>query len=340
MSAIHAPSEAPLPQSLAELAGATERAMILGIGGGGDVIQAIPVANYLRLFGVRELFIGGVGCSWWTPAGEPVSAEAGACIIGPTVYDVERLAPVERWAPGVVGVNRRSSLEGRQPAEAALADLLPGRPFVAGLTGGAEGLRRGLSEVIAAHGIGLVVAVDIGSDSFHDGREASKARTSLVDFISLAALTGLAVPVVYVLAGYGADGEMQLEELDERVGRVMRAGGYLGASGLTPRDVREMEVACACYPDPVEPVSARAARGELGLRNVATHGPWGTVIRVTPLAAVLLHFDPRVMVAEVCRGVDALRDTASLAEAERIYHDQLGGIPETRLAPMIRFFKD
>jgi hypothetical protein len=328
-----------LRPSLAELAARTERAMIIGIGGGGDVIQALPMARYLRLFGVRELWIGGVGCSWWTPAGEPVSAEAGACVIGPTVYDVAQLAPAEAWAPGVVGVNRASSLAGRQPAEAVLADVLPGRPFVAGLTGGAVGLRRGLSQVIADRGIGLVVAVDIGSDSFHDGREASKARTSLVDFIGLAALTGLAVPVVYALAGYGADGEMQGEELDERVGRVMRAGGYLGASGLTPADVREMEAACALYPDPVEPISARAARGELGLRNVATHGPWGTVIRVTPLAAVVLHFDPGVMVAEACRGVAALRETTSLAEAERIFRDELGEIPETRLNPMIRFFQ-
>jgi hypothetical protein len=325
--------------SLIELAVLAKRALIIGIGGGGDVIQTIPVANLLRQAGVKEIIVGGVGCSWWTPAGAAVSAESGICIYGPTVYEVEELSPAVRWAPGIVGVSRKSSFKGRQPAEAVLADLLPGTPFVASLMGGAVGLRNGLRQVIAERQIDLVVAVDIGSDSFHDGQEASKAHTSLVDFISLAALAELDVPLVYGLAGYGADGEMQLEELDERVGRVMRAGGYLGASGITPQDVRQMEAACALYPDPVEPVSVRAAQGMLGLRNVNTNGPWGTVIRVTPLAAVMLHFDPRVIIAEACRGVNALKDTTSLAEAERIFRDVLGEIPETRLEPMIRFFQ-
>jgi hypothetical protein len=313
--------------------------MIIGVGGGGDVIQSIPMANYLRLFGVEQLLVGGVGSSWWTPAGAPISAEPGLCVMAPTVYDVERLTPSERLGPGIVAVSRTSHVDGRQPAEAVLADLLPGTPFVVGLTGGAVGMRASLRHVIAERKVGLVVAVDIGSDSFHDGTEASKAKTSLVDFISLAALSELEVPVVYGLAGYGADGEMQLEELDERVGRVMKAGGYLGAHGVTQRDVAEMERACALYPDPVEPVAAAAARGQLGYRTVDTHGPWGTVIRVTPLAAVVLHFDPRVMIAEACRCAGALRGTTSLAEAERIFRDDFGEIPETRLEPLLRFYR-
>lgn len=326
-------------ESLAELAMKTKRAMIIGIGGGGDVIQAIPMANYLRLLGVEEILMGGVSCSWWTPQGEAISHERGACIYGPTIYNVEELSHSERWAPGVVGVTAKSNIGGRQPAEAVLAPLLKGVPFVVGLQNGAVGMRDGLRQVIAERKIELVVAVDIGSDSFHDGKEASKAHTSLVDFISLAALSQLSVPVIYCMAGYGADGEMQLEELDERVGRVMRAGGYLGANGLTQRDVTEMLAACELYPDPVEPIAPRSARGELGLRNVNTNGPWGTVIRVTPLAAAILHFDPRVMIAEACVGVELLKETRSLAEAERIFRDELGEIPETRLEHMIRFYQ-
>ena len=200
------------------------------------------------------------------------------------------------------------------------------------------GLRESLQQVIEARGVDLIVAVDIGSDSFHDGTEVCKAYTSLVDFIAMAALTELTVPVIYSLAGYGADGEMQIEELDERVGRVMKAGGYLGGLGLTQRDVAQIEQACALYPDPVEPMSARAAEGQLGYHNVMTKGPWGVAVKLSPLAAVSLHFDPRVMVQEVCKGVEALKKTKSLAEAESIYQTQLGQIPESKLGKMIRFY--
>jgi hypothetical protein len=324
--------------SLMELALRSKSAMVVGIGGGGDVIQAIPVVNYLLLLGVKELVVGGVGCAWWTPQGEAISSEQGIYIYGPTIYDVEELTPCKKWGPGIVGVSPDSHWKGRRPAEAVLAHLLPDSPFVVSLLGGAQGVLESLRHVIRDRGIDLVVAVDIGSDAFHDGREASKAYTSLVDFISLAALAQLDVPVVYGLAGYGADGEMQLEELDERVGRVMKAGGYLGAMGLTQRDVEEMHQACLLYPDPVEPMAPAAARGELGLHNVMTKGPWGVVVKITPLAAVMLHFDPRVMIAEVCRGVAALKMTRSLAEAEEIYRSELGEIPETRLDKMIRFF--
>ena len=327
------------PPSLAELAVRSKRALIIGVGGGGDVIQSIPVGNYLRLLGVGEIIVGGVGSAWWMPEGDPVSRDPAVMTFGPTVYEVAELAPSREWTPGIVGVESASNHKGRRPAEAVLADLLPGTPFVAGLTRGVVGLRDALAALIAARGIDLVVGVDIGSDSFHDGTEVVRAQTSLIDFMTIGALTQLEVPVVYALAGYGADNEMRLEELDARVGRVMKAGGYLGAMGLSHRDVDEMLVACARYPDPIEHYAALAARGEFGYRKVQTATPWGHAVKITPLAAVILFFDPRIMVQECCRGVAALQGTRSLAEAEEIYATVLGQIPETRLQPFIRFMR-
>jgi hypothetical protein len=327
------------PPSFTELALQAKRALIIGVGGGGDVIQSIPMGNYLKLLGVEELIVGGVGSAWWMPEGDVVSKDPGAMTFGPTAYDVHELSPSRAWAPGIVGVESATTHRGRRPAEAVLAHLLPGEPFIAGLTNGAIGLRDALNKVIRERGVDLVVGVDIGSDSFHDGTEVTKAQTSLVDFLSLGALIQLDVPAVYGLAGYGSDGEMQLEELDARVGRVMKGGGYLGAIGLTHRDVDEMLEACALYPDPIEHYAARAALGEFGYKHVQTASPWGSSVKITPLAATVLIFDPKVMVREACRGVEALKGTRSLAEAEDIYANELGQIPETRLAPSLRFMK-
>ena len=210
---------------------------------------------------------------------------------------------------------------------------------MAGLLGGAAGLGESLKSFVEEKQIDLVVGVDIGSDSFHRGDEVQPAHTSLVDFMSLGALLALDCPIFYGVSGYGCDGEMQLSELDERVGVVMRNGGYLGAHGLTQADVKTMLHACEVYPDPVEPLAPLAATGELGLRRVNTHGPWGTPVQVTPAAAVMFFFDPRVMAETCSKGILALKDTTSLEEAERIFREDLGEYPESQLMPTIQFFK-
>ena len=134
--------------------------------------------------------------------------------------------------------------------------------------------------------------------------------------------------------------EARLDELDERVGIVMREGGYLGAHGLTQRDVRDMLQAAETYPDPIEHWAPRAARGEFGTQCVNVGRPWGTVIHVTPLASVMMFFDPHTMVEHVSKGVKALTDTTSLTEAEDIYIDKLGQYPETRLKYVVNYFRE
>lgn len=325
--------------SLLEVALKSKRALIIGLGGGGDVIQGIPLVRLFRLLGFEEIFIGGINCQWWSPTGKPQSDVYGESVFGPTFYDIDGLSDSEALAPQIRSVTASSSINGCQPPEAVLADSLGGTPFVVSLNSGVVGLAAGLKEFVEAKGIDFVVGVDIGSDSFHRGDEAQAAHTSLADFMSIGALLDLPCPIFYGVAGYGCDGEMQLKELDERVGVVMRAGGYLGAHGLTQDDADAILEACELYPDPVEPMSALAAKGELGLRGINTHGPWRTPIDVTPIAAVMLFFDPNVMAAEVSKGILKLKGTTSLEEAERIFEEELGQYPESKLKPTLNYFK-
>ena len=333
-------SKSTIRPSLLEVAMQSKRAMIIGLGGGGDVIQGIPLARLFRQLNFEEVYIGGVNCQWWMPDGKPQSDVFGVSILGPTLYDTEQLSDTKALAPNILEVNSKSQLNGCQPAEAVLADMLPGTPFVASLMEGPIGLAAGLKEFVAKKEIDLVVGVDIGSDSFHRGDEVQLAHTSLVDFMSIGALLDLSCPVFYGVSGYGCDGEMQISELDERVGVVMAANGYLGAHGLTQGDVAEMIEACEVYPDPVEPLAPLAAKGELGLRRVNTHGPWGTPVNVGPLAAVMLFFDPMIMAETVSYGILKLKNAQSLEEAERIFYQDLGELPESRLLPTVRYFKE
>lgn len=325
--------------SLTEAALKSRRAIVMGIGGGGDVIQAIPIANYLSLLGVEKIYVGGVGCQWWVPKGEALPS-AWARVCGPTVIDVSRMENVDPWAPMVVGVRADSHFNGQRPAEAVLRNRLPWEVFVAGLTQGVAGLRDSLQQVIREREIDLFVGVDVGSDSWHRGDEAMPASSSLVDFMSLSAMIQLDCHVIFGFSGYGCDAEMQLEELEERVARAMQAGGYLGAYGITQKDAAEMLAACEAHYDPIEHWVPRAARGEIGLKYLAVVSPWGRVARVTPHAATFMFFDPHVVVNEVSTGVKALMHTRSLSEAEQIFRDELGQFPETQAKYIVNYMRE
>lgn len=326
--------------SIIDLGLEAKTAIVMGMGGGGDIIQGIPVVNLLRKLGVENIYTGGVSCQWWTPDGKPLSDTWGTAVMGPTIYDVADLKETQAWARHVFEVSKDSNLAGRHPCEARMSGALgEDSMFVAGLAGGVKGLAESLKQVVEEKSVDLFIGVDIGSDSFHDGTEAVPAKTSMVDFMSMGAMIQLPCPTVYGVAGYGCDGEMQLEELDERVSRVMKAGGYLGAHGLTQQDVADMIKGSEIYPDPVEPMSFKAAQGEFGYKNVWTHGPWGTVVKVTPLAAVMMFFDPGTIVDTCSHGVKALQPTNSLEETEEIFKKKLGQFPESRLKPVIKFFE-
>lgn len=325
--------------SIVELGLSAQRVLIIGIGGGGDIVQGIPLARLFRQLGVKEIGMGGVNCQWWTPDGNPLADEWGSAVMGPTIYDLDDLSGAERVHPQLALIGANTKVGERRPCEAILADQLPADYIcVAGLSDGVVGLRDSLQQFVTDKGIDLVVGVDIGSDTFTDGKEAAPAKTAMVDFSVVSALIQLDVPTLYGVSGYGCDGEMELEELDVRVARVMQAGGYIGSYGITQKDAALMETACESYGDPVEPMSYKAVRGEFGLHNVWTHGPHGTVVKVTPVAGTMLFFDTVTLAESNSRGILALKQTTSLEEIESTYKEALGQFPESRMKKVIQFF--
>ncbi len=312
--------------SLTERAIQADKVMIMGVGGGGDVILGIPIANHLEILGVGKIYLGGVSSQWWNPSG---GSHRENFVLAPLVYDVEELTEAELWQPMLAHVNSGSAFDGNIPAEAAINDVTPWDMFVAGLSDGVAGLRDSLNAFIEDQGVDLFIGADIGAHSFHDGNETSPPFTTLVSLMSLSAMIQLDCPTIYGFAGYTADAEMEIEELDERVGRVMKGGGFLGAYGLTQKDAHDFLVASEAFPDPIEPFVPKAARGDLGLKHIPVISPWGRRAHITPLSAIYLLLDPQVMVDEVSTGVKDLMETTSMEEAEEIYQDVLGQFPET-----------
>ena len=295
------------------------RALVLGVSGEGDLIQALPIAHFLRLAGVEVVF-GGTAFGWWGLEGGASSREP-----GPPIYDVAGLQPAQALARHVVRVASASRYLRHRPAEAILAEFLGASPLVCGLTGGVNGLRDSLATAISELRIDLVVAVDLGGEVAHDGAVLAKAHTSMRELAVVAALSELETPVIYAFGGYGAADD---RTRDERASRLLRATGCLGAIEPSQSEMKEMLEACALM----------SASVPSGASRVPASATWGGAGRLNPLAATVLLFGPLAMIDEA--GAARLKATKSLQAIERLDRAGRGPSRQTHWRPVARFGGD
>lgn len=213
-----------------EVVGGLNSLLVIGIGGGGDVVGSVP--TYLDA--VRDGLRAWLGSVLW-----------------------ERFASDPK--PGPIEVNE---LKNSEPLGEALAwvrgdtrAVRDGRLVVAQLsivckTLGVRGLGVSLSRPVASiagdlaswvskTGVDAVVAVDVGGDSLAEGWEEN-LYSPLADSYALAVLhelsTKTGVRVVLGVAGPGVDGELDRGHVLKRISLIASRGGYLGAYGLTRGD--------------------------------------------------------------------------------------------------------
>lgn len=322
------------PDTLEDLAHAAKSAVIIGNGGGGDCLVGLLAAGWLKRMGVERVALGGIACQWWTAPGEdrPELVD----VLGPDLYAIDDLDQANKIHDYAAICNADTNSHGRKPHEAVLAEYLGEETFVVSHQGGAQGAASGLKAVVEYFDADLVIAMDVGSDSLSTGNEVRPTMTVLADHLTIAAIMSQDVPNVFCLAGFGADAELELEELTDNVGQVLKAGGLLGMFAPSKEDIEALEGVQQLGFDPVGGLVVAAYRGNFGLHRVPTGSPWGQVARMTPAAVPIWAFSPKVVVDAVAQHVAKILETTSLEEAERIYVE-LGRLPETTIVGRIDF---
>lgn len=316
------------PLSVIDRAKSARGALLFGCGGGGDIVQTIPVANYLRALGVENIVLAEYAVKWWD---KPGFVPMGCEIIG-----LDRFVNVERFHPdaALAGPDTRIdrggskvmpvSAEGTPLYEAVVADVTGLPVVILGIEHGAQGVLDGLRATMARFDLDLVITVDIGADALYSGEETT-VQSPMVDAFSVYCARELGG--VYALTGYACDAELPNDLLDRNIARSMQAGGYLGAHGLTPQDVDDLTAVLDHFPDEaVEHWARDAARGRLGTQ--LSKGLWH--MYVSPLAAVTLFFTPEsLMIVNPIPA--AIGPSRSIAEAEETILANFNVVPETRL---------
>jgi hypothetical protein len=295
------------PISLEELLRPSSRALVIGVGGGGDVVGALAVARFLEFCGL-EFFLGGL--SWERFVFDPVP--------GPrSLSEVQDVRPVHPHAWLARAQSRTST--GVPFAEARMAEVLGREVFLIDINGGVKGTIEGLEAALEECGAQLLVGVDVGGDSLAQGGEPG-LRSPLADSVMLAAYAELerrGRSVLWGVFGYGSDGEMTTDEMERALQQVAAAGGLLGAWGLTPKVVAELERVIQKVPTEASAVPVECARGAWGEKPIRQDR---RKVKLTPLTTLTFFVSPTTVFHALSRPARALSRSASLEEANDNLH--------------------
>jgi hypothetical protein len=282
------------------------RPLVIGMGGGGDVVGALASAELARVYDGAEPLVGGL--SWERRPIDPVP--------GPrTAAEIEGGREI---APGVLLAGPHTRVRGRDVhfAESRMAAYL-GRPtLLVTIDAGPAAIAAGLGQALSALDGDLLLFVDVGGDVLAQGDEPG-LRSPLCDAMLLAAahrLGAAGAPVLLGLFGTGCDSELTNAEVLDRLGTVAAAGGWCGARGLTDAVATRLEQAMEFVPTEASAQAVRAFRGDRG--QVSIRGGART-FELSTLAAVTFYLDVEVTYRAVGRLAQTVADARSLEAANK-----------------------
>jgi hypothetical protein len=281
-----------------------KRPLVIGMGGGGDVVGALATAEYARIYDGAQPILGGV--TWERRPIDPVPGPRAAA----EIVDADQLAQ------GVLLAGPDTRVRDRDVyfAESRMAQVLGEPTVLVDINEGPQTVADGLAAAADRLDRDLIVFVDVGGDLLAQGDEPG-LRSPLCDALMLAAAARLADsghPVLAAIFGVGCDAELTSDEVLARLADVAAAGGFGGARGLTDRVAQRLEQAMELVPTEASAQAVRAYRGASGLATIRG----GTrTLELSPVAALTFYLDVEVTMRTAGRLATALADAATLQEA-------------------------
>jgi len=202
---------------IAKLLKGIDRALLIGMGGGGDVVSTLPVAEFFKLFDV-DCIHGGV--IW-----ERVARDR-----KPGPLSIEEIDNCKTVNNCLAWINSESNYRDLKLIASQVAEFLNCEVLGVDITKGEVGLTKSLKDFVEREGVDLVVGVDAGGDSLARGYERG-LHSPLADAIVLSSLSKLNSIVAVV--GFGSDGELTRDEIEIYLSEIARMDGVLGASLIT-----------------------------------------------------------------------------------------------------------
>jgi len=297
----------PSPESLEELLRASSHALVIGVGGGGDVVGALAVARFLEFCGL-EFALGGL--SWERNVYDPI----------PGPRKLSEVRNVRVLHPFAWLANSETQTDtGAHFAESKMATVLKKEILLIDINGGVKGVVDGLEIAMKELDSDLLVGIDVGGDSLAQGHEPG-LRSPLADSIMLAACAELenrGQRTLWGVFGYGSDGELTTDEIDVALSKLAAAGGLLGAGSLTPKIATELEEVIKTVPTEASAIPVQCFRGAWG-DSVIRRGQ--RRVKLTPLTALTFFMSTTKLYETLGQPAQAVRRSSSLDQANDALH--------------------
>jgi hypothetical protein len=282
----------------------SRRPLVIGMGGGGDVVGALATSEPARLYDGAEPVLGGL--TWERRVFDPV----------PGPRSVAEIAGAEEIAAGILLAGPDTRVRDRDVvfAESRMAEFLGQATVLIDINPGPASVAEGLAEAIAVLKSDLLVLVDVGGDVIAQGDEPG-LRSPLADAVMLAAgglLSTSGQPVLVGIFGVGCDAELTPDQVLDRLSIVAAAGGMCGVRGLTGPVAERMEASMELVNTEASAQAVRAFRGGAGTATIRG----GTrTLELSPVAAMTFYLDVDITIRAAGRLARAVADTGSLEEA-------------------------
>jgi len=293
--------------SLEDIIRASKHALVIGVGGGGDVVGALAAARFFEFCGL-EFTLGGL--SWERNVYDPI----------PGPRKLSETKNVTALHPHAWLANPESQTSTGVPfAESKMAAVVNQEILLVDINGGVQGVVDGLEVAMKEFRADVLVGIDVGGDSLAQGHEPG-LRSPLADSIMLAAFAELESrrhQTIWGVFGYGSDGELTVDEIDIALSRLAAAKGVLGACSLTPKIAAELEEVIKTVPTEASAIPVqcfRGARGNNHIRRGERH------VKLTPLTALTFFISTTKLYDSLGRPAQALRQTSSLDQANDALH--------------------
>jgi hypothetical protein len=281
-----------------------QRPLVLGMGGGGDIVGALATAEHARIYDRAQPIVGGV--TWERRPIDPVP--------GPRRAD--EIADADPLAPGILLARPETRVRDRDVyfAESRMAQVLGESTVLVDINDGPQTVADGLAIAADRLDRDVIVFVDVGGDLLAQGNEPG-LRSPLCDALMLAAaarLSDAGRPVLAAIFGIGCDAELTPDEVLAQLAAVAGAGGLAGARGLTEPVALRLERAMELVPTEASAQAVRAYRGASGRATIRG----GTrALELSPVAALTFYLDVEVTLRTTGRLATALSDASTLEEA-------------------------
>jgi hypothetical protein len=289
------------------LMSAARRPLVIGMGGGGDVVGALATAEACRIYHGAEPVVGGV--TWERRVIDPQ----------PGPRSLDEIEGGERLADCVLAATPDTHAGEVVFAEAHMARFLGQPVMLVDPHPGPAAVAEGIAQTADKLEADLIILLDVGGDALAHGHEPGLA-SPLCDSVMLAAGVRLQDDGRDVLAGVfgvGCDGELTVDEVMERVSEVSAAGGLAGVRGLTEPVAERLEQAVKEVPTEASAMAIRCYRGDTGTAEIRRGL---RTVALSPLGALTIYLDPRAAVGSAARLARAVIDAPSLEDANEALH--------------------